>query len=213
MTSTQQLPRKLNLGCGKYKLPGYLNVDSWPEAQPDMFFDLEKLPLPFQDNFFEEARADHVLEHLTNPFAVMLELHRICQAGALVKIKVPHFSRGMTHSDHKRCFDLSFPYFFNPRFHVGFLGCRMDLIKQRLRWFGQPYFKKSVMPRGLYWLGLSAGAIIDVLANLSPILCSRVWCFWVGGFEEYEMHFRVVKTTETAGLTDSPAQHQRLREE
>jgi SAM-dependent methyltransferase len=204
MTPAQPIPRKLNLGCGKYKLPGYLNADSWPAAQPDVFLDLDELPLPFPDNSFDEVRADHVLEHLDNPFGVMLELHRICQAGALIKIKVPHFSRGMTHADHKRGFDVSFPYYFNPGFRAGFLGCHMDLVKQRLRWFGQPYMKKSAIPAGLYWLGRCAGAIIDVFANLSPILCSRVWCFWVGGFEEYKMHFLVVKppVSEVGGDRD-----------
>ena len=32
-------------------------------------------------------------------------------AGALL-VKVPHFSRGFTHPDHKRGFDVSFPLFF-----------------------------------------------------------------------------------------------------
>jgi len=190
---TQNLPRKLNLGCGKFKLPGYHNVDSWPEAEPDQFVDLDKRPLPFADNSFDEVRADHVLEHLNNPFGVMLELHRACAHGALIKIKVPHFSRGMTHADHKRCFDVTFPYYFNPKFRAGFLGRRMELIYQRLRWFGQPYMKKNEMPEILYWCGLFAGTLFDFFANLSPVFCSRLWCYWIGGFEEYEMHFRVVK--------------------
>jgi hypothetical protein len=28
------------------------------------------------------------------------------------------------------------------------------------------------------------GEIFDLAANLCPALCSRIWCFWVGGFEE-----------------------------
>ncbi|MCX8472834.1 MAG: hypothetical protein ORN85_04210, partial [Sediminibacterium sp.] len=31
--------------------------------------------------------------------------------------------------------------------------------------------------------------IINFFANLSPFLCSRLWCFWVGGFEEIEFVF------------------------
>jgi hypothetical protein len=186
--------RKLNIGCGKYKLPGFHNIDSWPDATPDQFVQLEELPLPFKDNTFEEVRADHVLEHLNNPFGLMLDLHRICVPGALIKIKVPHFSRGMTHADHKRCFDVTFPYYFNPKFTSGFLGKEMSLIQQRLRWFGQPYMKKKEMPAPMFLCGRVGGAVIDLFANISPILCSRLWCFWVGGFEELEMHFRVVKT-------------------
>lgn len=130
---SDQLPAKLNLGCGKYKLPGYHNIDSWPEAEPDQFVDLEQFPLPFPDDHFKEVKADHVLEHLNNPFGIMLELHRICAHDAIIRIKVPHFSRGMTHADHKRCFDVTFPYYFNPDFKSGYLGRTMKLEYHRLR--------------------------------------------------------------------------------
>ena len=33
------------------------------------------------------------------------------------------------------------------------------------------------------------GGVMNFLANLSPLACSRLWCFWVGGFEEIEYHF------------------------
>jgi SAM-dependent methyltransferase len=190
---TDSLPRKLNLGCGKYLLPGYHNVDSRPETHPDQFVDLDVLPLPFADNAFDEVRADHVLEHLRDPFGVMAELHRICSPGAVIRIKVPHFSRGFTHADHKCGFDVAFPYYFNPAFQPGYTGHEMRLEYQRLRWFGQPYMKKDYLPRPAYWAACAAGAVIDVFANISPMICSRLWCFWVGGFEEYEMRFRVVK--------------------
>ena len=34
------------------------------------------------------------------------------------------------------------------------------------------------------------GVVIDFFANLSPMFCSRVWCYIVGGFEEIEFDFR-----------------------
>jgi hypothetical protein len=190
---TAALPRKLNLGCGRFKLAGYHNVDSWPEANPDQLIDLDRLPLPFPDDFFNEVRADHVLEHLNDVFGIMLDLHRICSNGALIKIKVPHFSGGMTHPDHKRCFDVTFPFYFDPSFPPGYFGRTMTVEYQRLRWFGQPYMKKGAMSATLFWIGRISGAVIDLFANLSLTFCSRIWCFWVGGFEEYEIHFRVVK--------------------
>lgn len=155
--------------------------------------DLDQLPLPFPDDSFDEVRADHVLEQLNSPLRMMLDLHRTCSDGALIKIKIPHFSRGMTHPDHKRCFDVTFPYYFRPSFPPGYQGREMKLEYQRLRWFGQPYMKRGAMPVPMYWGGRIAGAVIDLFANLSPTFCSRVWCFWVGGFEEYELHFQVVK--------------------
>jgi hypothetical protein len=49
------------------------------------------------------------------------------------------------------------------------------------------------MSTSLVILGQAIGAIIDLFANLSPWLCSRLWCYWVGGFEEIEFVFRVKK--------------------
>ncbi len=63
----------------------------------------------------------------------------------------------------------------------------------RLRWFAQPYLKKSLVPALLFYAARTMGAIIDFFANISPYLTSRIWCYWVGGFEEIEYHFRVIK--------------------
>jgi hypothetical protein len=33
------LPTRLNLGCGSFKKPGFLNVDMVPEVEPDLILD------------------------------------------------------------------------------------------------------------------------------------------------------------------------------
>lgn len=185
--------KKLNLGCGNFKKEGYINVDIDERVQPDMIVNLEKIPYPFPDNEFDLIEADHVLEHLENPFAVMKEIHRIARNGARVIIRVPHFSRGFTHADHKRGFDVTFPFYFDPNFKGGYCGVEFKLERMRLKWFAQPYLKKTVLPAAVYYPALIAGKIIDFFANLSPFFCSRFWCFYVGGFEEIEFTFRVVK--------------------
>ena len=116
----------------------------------------------------------------------MRELHRIGPEGCSVRIRVPHFSRGFTHAEHKRGFDVSFPFYFNPLFKPGYQGITFRLDRLRLRWFAQPYMKMSVMPGPACYAGVAMGAVLDCFANLSPSLCSRLWCFWVGGFEEIE---------------------------
>src|SRR5262249_15957622 len=98
--------RKLNLGCGMFKKPGFVNVDYWDRAAPEVVHDLNQFPYPFEANAFSLVEADHVLEHLHDPFGAMAEIHRILEDGGQLNVRVPHFSRGMTHSDHKRGFDV-----------------------------------------------------------------------------------------------------------
>jgi hypothetical protein len=192
MTDIQN-SRKLNVGSGDYLKEGYVNVDYYSNSTPDVSHDLNQTPYPFEDDYFELVEADHVLEHLMDPFKVMGELRRICQDGAVIHIRVPHFSRGFTHADHKRGFDVTFPYYFNPKFLGGYQRIPLELSKMRLTWFAQPYMKKTVMPAFLVLIGQVVGGVIDFFANLSPWLCSRLWCYWVGGFEEIEFVFKVKK--------------------
>jgi len=191
--TTPVISRKLNLGSGEFLKDGFVNVDYYSNVTPDISHDLNQVPYPFDDNYFELVEADHVLEHLADPFKVMGELRRICSSGAIIHIRVHHFSRGFTHADHKRGFDVTFPYYFDPKFIGGYQKTPLKLLKLRLRWFAQPYMKKSVMSASLVFLGQAIGMVIDLFANLSPWLCSRLWCYWVGGFEEIEFIFRVNK--------------------
>lgn len=189
---SKKMSKKLNLGCGEFKKEGYVNVDYYSVSEPDVKHDLNKFPYPFKDNEFDVVEADHLLEHLEDPFRVMKEIHRICKNGGSVIIKVPHFSRGFTHSEHKRGFDVSFPYYFQKSF-VSYQGVEFELKNMKLSWFAQPYLKRLLLPRPVFYFGYILGKIIDFFANLSPFLCSRIWCFWVGGFEEIEFRFIVKK--------------------
>ena len=189
MTATVPSSNKLNLGCGRFKKPGFLNVDCYSELEPDLVQDLNDVPYPFAAGQFVLIEADHVLEHLHDPFKVMSELHRLLQSGGRLVLRVPHFSRGFTHADHKRGFDITFPLYFNPTFQGGYTGTEFVLRRMRLRWSAQPYLKRKVVSPPVFWLSVVAGGIIDALANLSPMITSRLWCFWVGGFEEIEFHF------------------------
>jgi SAM-dependent methyltransferase len=181
--------RKLNIGCGAFKIEGYLNLDVDPRSRPDVVHNLNEFPYPFSTASFEMIEANHILEHLNDPFEVMRELHRLLVKNGVLLIRVPHFSRGFTHAEHKRGFDVTFPYYFDSSFPGGFTGAEFSLRKMKLVWFAQPYLKKVVLGRPLYYAGRAVGSLIDLFANLSPVFCSRVWCFLVGGFEEIEFHF------------------------
>ncbi|AHF96473.1 Methyltransferase domain-containing protein [Desulfurella multipotens] len=85
---------KLNLGCGDKKLDGFVNVDFVEAVNPDVVWDLEKVPWPFEDSSVDEILLNHVLEHLGQQTSVYLsiikEIWRICINGAIIHIRVPH---------------------------------------------------------------------------------------------------------------------------
>ena len=186
--------KQLNVGSGEFPKEGFVNVDFYARIEPDVSHDLNSFPYPFEENRFELIEADHVLEHLNDPFGVMKELHRIAADGAQIVIRVPHFSRGFTHADHRRGFDLSFPYYFNPSFQGGYQGLELTLESARLTWLTQKYLKKTIMSPLTFKIGVLLDTVFNFFANLHPFVCSRIWCFWVGGFEEVEFKFRVVKS-------------------
>lgn len=81
---------KLNLGCGRKLLPGYINCDIAESIKADKHFNLECFPYPFDDNSVDKILMDNVLEHLTDVIATMKELHRILKRGGIVEIYVPY---------------------------------------------------------------------------------------------------------------------------
>jgi hypothetical protein len=68
---------KLNLGCGTNIKKSYINVDYFEHKGVDKIYDLNKYPLPFQDNQFKEILLLDILEHLGNPDKYIRELWRI----------------------------------------------------------------------------------------------------------------------------------------
>ncbi|MFH0892339.1 MAG: class I SAM-dependent methyltransferase [Candidatus Falkowbacteria bacterium] len=186
--------KKLNLGSGEDKKEGYVNMD-WNElTKPDIKHDLSEPPYPFTDGYFDMIEANHILEHLDNPFVIMKELHRLLKPGGRLIVRVPHFSRGMTHAEHKHGFDVTFPLYFEKKTaesgFSGYFGVNYKLVKLELHWMK---FFKALEGMGYGKLTMSIlrflNIIISSLANLSPNFCSRIWCFWVGGFEEVEFIF------------------------
>lgn len=83
---------KLNLGCGKNILPGYINVDKFGE--PDVLHDLECFPWPWETNSVEEIILSQILEHLGQTTDIFLkiiqEIYRVCAPDARIHICVPH---------------------------------------------------------------------------------------------------------------------------
>src|SRR3989344_8665689 len=169
---------KLNLGCGKEILSGYVNVDKLRLSGVDIVHNLDNFPYPFKDNSVDEIFVSHFLEHVQDLPRVMEEFGRICKNGAVIKIRVPHFSCGVTYRDptHKRLFSyFTFDYFTDE--------CFYDL----------PKFK--IIKRQLNFTRLSftfLNSIINPFINLSPALYERFFC-WILPCAEVIIELEVVK--------------------
>ena len=90
---------KLNLGSGNDYKKGWVNLDYNKLCNPDIVWDITKLPLPFKDNEFDEIIMIHVLEHFYNPIDIINELWRISKPNAKITIKVLHWSCHFAYGD------------------------------------------------------------------------------------------------------------------
>ena len=96
---------KLNLGCGIKKRKGYFNVDVNPDVKPDMIWDMDKYPYPFDNNTIDKVYMDNVLEHLEDPYKVANEVLRILKPGGVWEFIVPYWNYTHSHRlNHKHLF-------------------------------------------------------------------------------------------------------------
>ena len=73
--------KTLDVGCGIRKYPGSIGIDANPASAADVVCDLDSFPYPFADRTFDQLRAIHVIEHLTNVIRSMEEFHRLVKPG------------------------------------------------------------------------------------------------------------------------------------
>jgi predicted SAM-dependent methyltransferase len=81
-------PLKLNLGCGKVKYKGWINIDLQPNA--DIVMDIRK-NLPFEDNSVDLVYNEHLIEHLTfqESSKFLNQIYRCLKIGGTVRVATP----------------------------------------------------------------------------------------------------------------------------
>ncbi|HFD91683.1 MAG TPA: hypothetical protein ENJ22_00155 [Gammaproteobacteria bacterium] len=87
----RQLPRewvKLNLGCNRYTLQDWINVDIHAFEGVDVVADLER-PWIWRDDSVHYIRAFDIVEHLHDPIHTMNEAWRVLGHGGVFEIWVP----------------------------------------------------------------------------------------------------------------------------
>jgi SAM-dependent methyltransferase len=176
--------RKLDIGCGRQKVPGAVGLDCVAETDADIVCDLTQTPWPVAADSFDEVFANNVVEHLPNMPALMTEIHRISRHGALLHIRTPHFASLSSWEDptHLNHFSLdSFDYFCGSTRHVQhYTRCRFELVSKKLHFGGHP----------LSFLG-------RIIHGLSPREYEKYWAF-IFRPSTLEIHLRVVKDSAVA---------------
>jgi hypothetical protein len=120
-------PTRLNVGCGKLRREGWLNLDKTAADGVDLVVDLERDRIPLADDSVDEIRGDHVLEHLGDILPAMQELWRVAKRGALATFVVPLGKLADADPTHVRRFnEQSWGYFGQPKYEFGDYGYRGD---------------------------------------------------------------------------------------
>jgi ubiquinone/menaquinone biosynthesis C-methylase UbiE len=108
---------KLDVGCGDQKREGHIGIDNSKGADADIFLDIEKQKLPFEDNQVDVIFCSHVLEHLDNVIFVVNEFWRVLKPEGEATIVVPDKTNERAIAiTHKRFFDKqTFDFFTQKR--------------------------------------------------------------------------------------------------
>jgi SAM-dependent methyltransferase len=129
---------KLNVGCGRNILPGWINLDCAALPGVDVVANLElcdEVPLPLDDSSVDELLLQHVLEHINKPLPLMQELHRVAKPEALAIVRTPYGGTDDAWEDptHVRPYFIgSFCYFSQPLYWRADYGYRGDWRVQRI---------------------------------------------------------------------------------
>lgn len=104
---------KLNLGCGRDIRKGWVNLDFTEGEGVDIVHDLNKLPLPFEDQKFDIVLCSDIVEHV-DFIPLINDIYRILKKNGILKIRSPHFTSRLNFEDptHKHQFSIkTFDYF------------------------------------------------------------------------------------------------------
>ena len=129
--------RVLDVGCGVNKFPGSIGIDRNPRTKADVIVELDRFPYPFPDGVFDEVRAIHVIEHVSDVIGTMEEFHRLLRSGGRVVLETPHYTDfssfcDPTHKWHLNSY--SFRYFGEDNAGFGYYsGARFREISVRVR--------------------------------------------------------------------------------
>ena len=82
---------RLNLGCGRRKRDGWVNVDKSVRVEPDVVLDVTVTPWPWDAGSVDEAESFHLVEHMEAPRGegFVNECFRVLRPGGRLVVECP----------------------------------------------------------------------------------------------------------------------------
>ncbi|OGZ31559.1 MAG: hypothetical protein A3H02_02525 [Candidatus Niyogibacteria bacterium RIFCSPLOWO2_12_FULL_41_13] len=188
--------KKLYLGSGsrtnEKQSQGFVCVDFDARYKPDVLWDMEIFPWPFEDDSVEYIEAHHVIEHQSDVDAFMCELWRISKDGAKISLKYPHFSRVLAsgfgmNDKHKSAVPMRLLDRYSRKFtydRIRFSWMRFDI---------PPHPDSKYKGK---WFTKLANKIINAFLNLNVTFSDRIFAYWFGGVDDIE----VLSTVHKKGI-------------
>lgn len=115
-------------------------LDLDPGCNPDILWDAESIPLPFEDATFDEIHAYDCLEHWGRQgdwrgwFAEMGEYHRLLKPEGVFCALVPQGDDRFADPGHTRFFSLNYFLFLSQRFYEDALAKKLQVTDYRWFW-------------------------------------------------------------------------------
>jgi SAM-dependent methyltransferase len=134
-------PHRLNVGCGKNPIEGWINLDSAALAGVDIVCDLETVrdsPIALPDESVETFLLSHVIEHVRDSLGLMQDLWRLARPDATAVIRVPHGGSDAAWEDptHLRAYYVgSFGFLSQPHYWRADYGYRADWQPEKITLF------------------------------------------------------------------------------
>lgn len=105
---------KLNLGCGDWRVPGFIGVDLY---HPDSDVKADVRSLPYADNSVDEIYSSHVIEHFDfhEGQKVLREWYRVLKPGGWMATEQPDLEKSCAaflNADEKERVGNLYPHFF-----------------------------------------------------------------------------------------------------
>jgi len=165
----------LSIGSGKRNHePGVVRLDISTDVNPDVVWDLNVYPYPFEDCSFDAVECYDVIEHLSDIPKSLQEIHRILRSDGVLKITTPHFSCANSYIDPTHRWHLSyfsFDYFCDDHNLSYYSQARFRIMHRRIQFNGGRFMR----------------SIVSRLANKYPQIYEQrwAWCFpsWFLYFE------------------------------